>query len=663
MPFYRWRRPWRRWYHRRRFRRRYSRRPFRRRFWRRQWVRKKRKLPKIKISEWQPTKIVKSKVKGIYPCFIANHKRLSNNFVQWIDSTTAHLMPGGGGFGIIQFTLNGLYELFCKAQNWWTKSNCGLPLVRFQGTTLKFWAAENYDYVVQIQRCYPMCCTDLMYMSCQPFIMMMTKNTIFVPCTKKRPRAKPYKKIFVRPPAQMKTEWYFQSQLAKTGLIIIRTAACSLDRIYTGSTASSTTIGLVSLHTTTFQYHNWKNYPPTTGYKPQEKIWFYGTLNGESDPENEKQKNLIYLGGTGPLTQGEPISNESNLATYFNNNKKWGNIFDPHYLYGSSQVFITNKTNNEIKQELLKNNNLDKTVKNQEPRLFTPRTLPLLVECRYNPLADKGKGNKIYLISITSDVETWHEPKNQKLMRKDAPLWILTWGWFDWQTKLAEVHRIETEYLTVIESPYITPFLKYYVFLDNNFYTWPPLSPYGTELNAADRQNFFPKNNFQVQSINEIASCGPGVIKLNKDQSAEAHFNYKLHFKFGGCPAPMETICNPIEEAVYPIPNSKYQTTSLQSPTTPLSTYLYDFDERRQQITQRAAKRIKKDSETEHDIFQITGTTTMDLPASHQKTSQETTSESEESEEEIQQQLLNLRRKQLKLKRRILTLLQLQDIE
>ena len=663
MPFYRWRRrPWRRRYYRRRFRRWYPRGPFRRRFYRRHWVRKKRKLPKIKISEWQPSKIIKSKVKGIYPCFIANHKRLSNNFVQWIDSTTAHLMPGGGGFGIIQFSLNGLYELFCKAQNWWTRSNCNLPLVRFQGTSLKFWAAENYDYVVHIQRCYPMQCTDLMYMSCQPFIMMMTKNTIFVPCTKKRPRAKPYKKIFVRPPAQMTTQWYFQSQLAKTGLIIIRTAACSLDRIYTGSTASSTTIGLVSLHTTTFQYHNWKKYPPTTGYKPQDKFSFYGTLNGESDPENEKQKNLIYLGGTGPLTQGEPMNNLTTLETYFTSNKKWGNIFDPRYLYGSSQVFITNKTNNEVKDELKKNNNLEKSVKEQTPRLFTPRTLPLLVECRYNPLADKGKGNKIYLISITSDVETWHEPKNKKLMRQDAPLWVLTWGWFDWQKKLAEVHRIDTEYLTVIESPYITPFLKYYVFLDNNFYTWPPLSPYGTELNQADRENFFPKCNFQVVSINEIAACGPGVIKLNKDQSAEAHFNYKLHFKFGGCPAPMETICNPLEEEVYPIPNSKCQTTSLQSPTTPLSTFLYDFDERRQQLTERAAKRIKKDPQTEPDIFQITGTA-MDLPTSHQKTQEETTSESEESEEEIQQQLLHLRRKQLKLKRRILSLLQIQDLE
>nr|UGV38385.1 MAG: ORF1 [TTV-like mini virus] len=660
MPFYRWRRPWRRRRWRRRPRWRYFRRPFRRGFYRRNWVRKKRKLSKIRISEWQPTKIIKSTVKGIYPAFLSNHKRLSNNFVQAIDATTTHLMPGGGGFGIIQFTLNALYELFLKAQNWWTKSNCGLPLVRFNGTTLKFYRTEHYDYLVHIQRCYPMCCTDLMYMSCQPFIMMMTKGTIFVPCMKKKPRGKAYKKIFVKPPAQMKTEWYFQSQLAKTGLIIIRTVACSLDRIYTGSTASSSTIGLTSLHTTTFQFHNWKNYPPTTGYKPQNSLYFYGTLNGQTDPTKEPVKNLIFLGGTGPLTQGQPISNKETLNTYFSNNTKWGNIFHPHYLSGPSQIFITNKDNNTVKTTLEQDDNINKTVK--DLNIFTPRTLPLLVNCRYNPLADKGKGNKIYLISITSDVETWHEPKNQKLMRKDLPLWLLTWGWFDWQTKLAEVHRLETEYLTVIESQYITPTLKYYVFLDDSLTKWPPSSPYGTDLNLSDSQNFFPKNSYQLESINEIASCGPGVIKLNRDQSAEAHFNYRLHFKFGGCPAPMETICNPIEEEVYPIPNSKCQTTSLQSPTTPLQTYMYDFDERRQQITERAAKRIKKDYGTEQDIFKITGTE-LDLPTSHQKAQEETTSDSEESEEEIQQQLLQLRRKQLKLKRRILTLLQMQDTE
>ncbi len=51
----------------------------------------------------------------------------------------------------------------------------------------------------------------------------------------------------------------------------------------------------------------------------------------------------------------------------------------------------------------------------------------------------------------------------------------------------------------------------------------------------------------------------------------------------------METICNPINEPVYPVPDSQLQTPSLQSPTTPLETFLYKFDERRGQITAKAA--------------------------------------------------------------------------
>lgn len=527
---------------------------------------------------------------------------------------------------------------------------------------LKLYATENYDYCVQIQRCYPMCCTDLMYMSSHPFIMMMTKGTIFMPCLKSRPRKKAYKKIFIKPPAQMQSKWYFQSMLAKTGLVMIRATAISLDRLYTSSTASSTTIGLMSLHTTTFRFHNWKAYPKTSGYKPQDKLWFYGTLNGQAQPEKEPVKHLIYLGNTGPLTQGEPFTSNTNLQTYFDNNTKWGNIFHPNYLTGTSQVYITNKTTQEIKTELKDKIDPDSyTV--QSTHIFTPRTLPLLQECRYNPLADKGTGNAIYLLSITDQTEGWDEPKNPKLIRRELPLWLLTWGWFDWQTKLGIAHRIENEYITVIKSPYITPHLNYYVFLDDDFYLSPPKGPYSVPLNQGDRENFFPKMGWQLKSLNQIACSGPGVIKLHKDQSCEAHFEYKLFFKFGGCPAPMETICDPIKQDIYPIPDNQSPTTSFQDPTTPISTFLWDFDERRQQITQRAAKRIKKDYTTQTDVFPITGATAMDVEAPHQETSEETTSDEEENETEIQNQLLKLRKKQRLLKQRILTLLQLQNIE
>lgn len=575
----------------------------------------------------------------------------------YIDSVAPLHYPGGGGFSITQFSLLGLYELFQKGQNIWTKSNCTLPLIRYTHCTLKLYRAEKYDYIVTIQRCYPMCCNDIMYMSTQPFVMMMTKHSIFVPCRQNSFKKKPFKKITVKAPAQMTTQWHFQTDLAKTGLILLKFTACSLDRIYTGATASSTTIGLTSLTTRTFQFHNWKNPPQTTGYKPQDKLYFWGSLQAPADPNNELTKNLIYLGNTGELTEGVPIETAVKSETYFNTKALWGNIFHPNYLIGTNQVYVSNKSPIELKS-LIKQYINSKISDWGGTQYITPRTLPLVTQCRYNPLADKGIGNKIFLISNTSDVETWHLPKNTKLMREDFPLWILAWGWLDWQKKLNEVNRIDTEYMTVIQTKHIEPYMDYYLFLDENMLQEHPLSPYDTPLTESDRQNFFPKNNFQVSSLNEICTAGPGTIKLQKDASAEAHFGYNFHFKLGGCPAAMETICDPIKQPKYPVPNNQLQTPSLQSPETPLQTYLYTFDERRGILTEPAAKRIRKDYETEKIVFPTTGTTSMDVEPPLQEISIETETSSEEEEEtSVQQQLLKLRKKQLLLRRRILKLL------
>ncbi len=152
----------------------------RRRRRRRRKVRRKKQT--ITVKQWQPEKINRLNIKGIYPLFLSTHDRLSHNLIQVIDSTAPHKSPGGGGFSIMQFNLQGLYELFLKSQNWWSKSNCNLPLVRFNGVTLRLYRAEKNDYIVTIQQCYPMCCNDIMYMSTHPAIMLMTKGAIKVPC-------------------------------------------------------------------------------------------------------------------------------------------------------------------------------------------------------------------------------------------------------------------------------------------------------------------------------------------------------------------------------------------------------------------------------------------------------------------------------------------------
>nr|UGV36016.1 MAG: ORF1 [TTV-like mini virus] len=663
MHYYRRRYPY-RWRRRRWFRPRRSRFAFRRRYWRRYRVRnsyKKRKLSKISLKQFQPIAIRKSYVKGMYPCFLTNSHRLDHNMTQFIDSIAPYHFNGGGGFAITQFTLDGLYELFLKGMNWWTNSNCNLPLVRYNGCKIKLYKAENFDYVALIHRCMPLKATNELYMSSQPQIMMLTKHCIHVPCRKANRNKKNYKTIFVKPPTQYTNKWMFQADMCKQPLLVIQTCIASFDRMFLAADSQSTTMGFISLNTQSFQLHNW-NTPPTTGYKPQDKQWLYGTQNGQSNPNEEPIKHLIYLGGTGPANTGIPITNKAGLDSLPTKTTMWGNIFIPHYFSGEGAVYVSTKGPLELKQYY---SNPAQTAKLETDKVstvefITPKSTPNYINCRYNPLADKGTGNKVYLVSISREQSPWAPPTSPLLIRQDLPLWILMWGFLDWEKKLAETSQIDTTKIVVIESPYITPKMDKYVPLDQSFIDGN--SPHKVGMTDYDEKNWYPKAAFQYQSITDICNSGPGTAKLPKETSAEAHYKYTFYFKFGGCPPPMEKICNPTTQAVYPVPNNQPSTPSLQSPTTPIQTYLYDFDERRGQITAKAAKRLKKDYETEKTFLQIAGSSPMDLQAHVEEPTSEP-EDSEEEEETLHLKLQRLRRKQKLLRQRILQLLDTQNLE
>lgn len=654
MPYYsRW--P----YRRRRYRwpRRWRARKFiRRRYHRRRWVRKysrKRKLSKITLKEFQPQKIRKTTVKGIYPLFICNKERISNNFIQFIDSVAPHLFPGGGGFSIMQFTLQGLFEEFIKASNWWTVSNCNLPLIRYRYCKLKLYRTEYFDYVTVINRCYPLKANDMLYMSTQPSIMGLTRHCIHVPCKQNSANKKPYKTVIVRPPTQMSTGWHFQQDLANFPLLIVRTAASSFDRYYTHSNSASTTIGFDSLNTRLFQFHDWQA-TKTNGYQPQEGMYIWGVENGgQAIPGNDPLRNLIYLGGTGSLTKGKTVS--TNYETYSATPGYWGTIFDPIYLTGTAQIYFTNHTIQEIASYAKLHPNETVT----QSKKFTIRTEPLIVRCRYNPFNDKAVNNATYVVSNLNDHTKWQPPADKPdVLRQNFPLWLSTWGHLDFLRKAAVVSQVDINYIYVLKTDCIvsTPKLPLYVPIDENFTQSPPSSPYIGTLTASDTSHFYPKVTFQIKTINLIASTGPGTVKLRENQTCEAKMEYIFKFKVGGCPAPMEKICNPSNQEKYPIPNFKQNATSLQSPTTPIQTYLWDFDERRGIITETASKRIKKDYGTETHSLPITGTA-MDLPTPHQELQDSDETSSEEEEAATTFQLLKLRHKQHRLRQRILRLI------
>ncbi len=274
----------------------------------------------------------------------------------------------------------------------------------------------------------------------------------------------------VKPPTQFSNKWMFQADMCKQPLLVIQTCIASFDRMFLAADSQSTTMGFISLNTQSFQLHNW-NTPPTTGYKPQDKQWLYGTENGQSNPNEEPIKNLIYLGGTGPANTGIPIKNKAGLDSLPTSTTMWGNIFIPHYFSGEGAVYVSTKGPLELKQYYSTTTQTAKleTDKVSTVEFITPKSTPNFVNCRYNPLADKGTGNKVYLVSISREQSPWAPPTSPLLIRQDLPLWILLWGFLDWEKKLAETSQIDTTKIVVIESPYITPKLDKYVPLDQSF--------------------------------------------------------------------------------------------------------------------------------------------------------------------------------------------------
>lgn len=664
MPYYKYygyrrRRPRQRRFWRRRFRR-----PFQRRFWRRKhrWVRRK-KLKTLKLKEWQPQYIRKVTVKGYYPLFLSTSERLSNNLCCYLESIAPEFWPGGGGFSIYNFSLTTLYQENLVLRNWWTKSNENMPLIRFTGCKITLYRQEYQDYLFYYNRTYPMQANMLTYTSTHPQAMLLNKNTVIVTCKQKSKSKKNYKTVRVRPPVQMQNKWYFQKDLAFLPLLQTMTTACSLDRMFLNASAVSSTIGFTSLDTVGFRNHNFTKFS-TTGYAPIHDEKLFGMQNGTA-LTSYNFGDLEYLGNPQDFDTGLPINQipisavgtDPKLKQQIQRAKaEWGfqgNPFNPHYLYGDKRVIYTTKPWSYLEDTYGKTQEVK--LKADDFKFKTQKT----IECRYNPFKDKGKGNKIYILKTdsTQHPDDWTQPPDEDIVLQDLPLWLATWGYLDYQRKCGIQSSIDTTCVFVIYSPYIEPTsLKFYVPLDKSFLHGH--SPYTEDLYPSDRLNWHPKVRYQVQTVNNIAICGPTVAKLPEQISCEAHMKYQFYFKVGGQPPPMSTIIDPDKQPKYNIPSNLLQTTSLQSPTTPFEYLLYNFDERRGELTKKAAKRIKTDHETETNFLSITDTSNSCPVVSHSKAQTADTSEEEEIEKtSIEEQLLLQRREQKLLRRRINQLL------
>lgn len=544
--------------------------------------------------------------------------------MQYYDSIGPVEQSGGGGWSSIVFSLGALYQQFKRLMNWWTKDNDGLPLVQYKGCKFKFYKSWDTDYIVTAQTCPPMTDTEYKHLDSHPYRQLMNKKPIIVPNLIRKPSKKTYKIKRFPPPSLLQNKWYFQQDFCATNLLMLTTSAASFDQFWLPNDQISQVITFHSLNTKIFANANF-HAEYTEGYKPKSTYLLWGTGNGTQQKPATFGK-MHYLANTNRYTEG---------TTWTNNfpppKEKWGNPFYHNHSSIDTVIYYSTQA--------------PKSADTTTTQTAITESDHIYITCRYNPLKDTGEGNQVFFKSTSISKNPIYEPENNPDIHISGfPLWLIFWGWTDWLEKKKPINQIYLNYYIVIISDFIEPKLPGYVILDQDF-----IIPDTTTFTETDYNYWHPRWAYQKKTANLIGTSGPATPKLNKAHSIQVNAFYTFYFKFGGCPAPMQNIKDPCEQPKFPVPSDQLQTIQIIDPATDKQTMLHDFDERRHTLTERAEKRIKKAKDSKTPLF----SDLLNPRIQEETTSEESSEEETHPSQNITQQLLNLRRRRLKLLRKL----------
>lgn len=517
-------------------------------------------------------------------------------------STVPEHLPGGGGWSCKVWSLSALYDAFKHCRNVWTGSNHNLPLVRYLGCKYKLYQSHTQDYTFKYQNHFPMVATMESYNAAQPSMLMMDNRTKKIPSKTTKQRRKPYTIVRIKPPAQMQNKWYFAHDISHTPLLLTYASACSFDNYFISTKSLSDNCNIILLRTGIFNNTNFQNkgnnpYSPTTAGTQQ--VYLYATAHNKQSDNSYSVKDLILLGNTSTNTGGfaysdaqKPISNWNEMTSKAQ--LMWGNPFYKEYISNTGTYTIMTST---VNWASLINKGENGKLSNTE---YT-EVDALYETIRYSPNRDNGEGNMCYFKPVNKHENSWDPPADQSLVNHGFPLWILLWGYSDFIKRTEKYKNLETDYALVFTSPHTTPPRTKAVMLNHSFIIGN--SPFENEFNILDYNRWHPCLQMQYTAINQICETGPGTPKLGDRKTTEAKAQYTFYFKFGGNPPKMSEIEDPGEQHSYPIPNNLIGRTTIESPTEPIHTFLYNFDTKRDILTTKAAKRITKDYETKKSLF------------------------------------------------------------
>lgn len=578
--------------------------------------------------------------------------------------------PGGGSFSVSQYTLDVLYDMHKTCRNWWTGSNTDLPLCRYKGCTLKFYQCLKLDYMVKIINELPANSNKLTYPSTHPQIQLMSQNNHIVASKENRKKRKPYTKVFVPPPPQFENKWYFTQDMFKIPLMHIHATTCNLNYPYLKPNNKSNNCTFWGLNTASIQNKSFakeQDYWPFKILGTQQFYFYFHSIGTENNTDNFKIGNLIPLTNPKTNTPGlaylDPSNKNNSPNNFFSNWKQYaGNPFNFHINQDIQDIYISLRSPQYIINQVKSKSHTEMQTltwsqinEGSSPLKLTPFNEPIFIPFQYNPEKDTGEDTEVYLVN-NYEGHGWENPGVPEITLSGFPLWLIIWGYIDFQKNLKKVTNIDTNQIMVFKTKFTQRPRDYPIVILNESWT-NGNSPYESKPLPEDETKWYPMVQYQTEEQNKILSTGPFTPHIENSMSDNVCMYYKFKFVWGGTPPKHIDIENPTQQIHYPIPSNEYETNSLQNPGQAPESVLYSFDFRHGNYTTQALSRISKDWPIKETFSTITEPTRQQQLLQVLQSLQTSEETQEKKEKEMQQLISVLREQQQSYRQRIISLM------
>lgn len=359
----------------------------------------------------------------------------------------------------------------------------------------------------------------------------------------------------------MLTKWFFQENFSDAPLLKLTASACNFRYSELGCCNTNQIITAFSINTEFFQQGNWANSHAI--YKPwltiPSTLYYLDTIPTGNNMKDDQWK-LKHM--TTQIIQ------------------KYDDCVNMDTGYFATKILTAKAIS-------------------RDSSTYNPMAELPLVQFRYNPTLDTGKGNAIWLHS--SLATSYDKPAIDKtLILEGYPLWQMLYGWLSYVQYIKKATDFFTAHILVIQCPQIKigpTVSKQQIFipLSTDFVNGKP--PYGEPLTTWWRAHWYPNIYDQLPVINAIVESGPLVPKYSqtKNSTWELKYFYNFFFKWGGPEITEPQVTDPAAQPTYPVPDTMLQTIQVRDPKKQrYDSILHPWDYRRGAIKESALKRIRE---------------------------------------------------------------------